>query len=423
MVRFCFLSKKRFRDITETDFSLFVDQLGEDVIERSDGWTARGANTVNTIIATCLRFLEWYQARFSLKEKLVGDISAHARITLLRREVPHFTGKKISILCYPSRPSGDPPVSKQPMPEERISAIWEVVYQMAAEKQQAPESEIRSIQQAYLYCRRVLTLKIAEETGLRPGELCLMNLEQHKNIVVTRQLLIPTLKRRESQPYIRTLPCTLELASSIKQLIDARYKLLSHLPHKNKAIAEEHQLLLITINGGRLTPDALEREFSRLVARLNLKKPDKACLSMYRHRFITRRVAFYIKSFKVPMISVDIPDLPLTDNMTILGRVAELTGHKSLYSLRPYIALGWKELNIFADIEDAISANDSIRAAVRHIETLSSQITDAEDEVGRKNVMMDIDIQAKRLTGMLKEFYRNHSQRKQLGSTRASLSS
>jgi hypothetical protein len=111
------------------------------------------------------------------------------------------------------------------------------------------------------------------------------------------------------------------------------------------------------------------------------------------------------------MVSVDIPDLPLADNMTILSRVAEVTGHKSLYSLRPYIALGWKELNIFSDIEDAISADDSIRSAVRQMDTTAAQIRHCTDSDNRKNLMLEVDTQATRLAEMLKEFYLNHTHR------------
>jgi len=413
IVRYCAQEKIRFREVNDVDFSAFTDGLVIERGTRRDGWSARGANAVSFIISVSIRFLFWYQRQFDLSQPLVGTVDDDdARILLMRQKIRHFTGRMIEALAYPDRPQSEPPVPKSPLPDKHIKRLWEAasapptLYKRSILPESSSAPSIRDLQREYLYRRRIVTLMIMEETGLRPGELCLMKCEPHINILSSRNLHIPTLKRREGPPFVRTLPCSLELASAIKQLLAARANFLKGLSIRPRALAEEHEILFIDIRGAAMRASSLEREFSRLRARAGITKPDRACFSMYRHRFLSRRAAFYIKAFRLQNCDPNIGGLPITDDTMILGRLVELTGRKTLASLRPYIDLGWKELDVFSSIDSAIASDDAIRSAIHRLDQLCVEIANTEDKIKAHRILLEVDEITKRLVELKNAFQR-----------------
>ncbi|MFM0640948.1 tyrosine-type recombinase/integrase [Paraburkholderia metrosideri] len=355
----------------------------------------------------------WYQRQFALTQPLVGTVDENARILLMRQKIRHFTGRMVEALGYPDRPQSDPSVPKSPMPDKHIKRLWEAVsaqqrpLSLSTSSRLSSAASVPDLQEKYLYQRRIVTLMIMEETGLRPGEFCLMKCKPHADILSSRQLYIPTLKRREATPFVRTLPCTLELASAIKQCLTIRAKLIESLPIKQRALAEEHGALFLNIQGAALKASSLEKEFSRLRNRAGITDPERACLSMYRHRFLSRRAAFYIKAFRLQNSDPDITGLPFTDDTMILGRLVELTGRKTIASLRPYLKEGWKELDVFSSIDSAIASDDSIRSVLHRLEQLSVEIANTKDTGEVHRILLDVDKITKRLIELKNAFQGN----------------
>jgi integrase len=410
LVRFCAREKVRFQDINADDFSAFTDDLVTEMSRRRFGWSARGANSVNTIISVSIRFLFWFQERFALSQPLVGIVDEKARIVLMRQKVRHFTGRMTEALSYPDRPQSDPTVPKSPMPDKHIRRLWDaackaqVPLKISAQSGSSSAPPDCDLKEQYLFQRRLVTLMTMEETGLRPGEFCLMKTNTHANILSSRQLLIPTLKRREAVPFVRTLPCTLELASAIKLFLTLREDLVKSLPIRQQATVEKDQILFLNVHGDPLKASSLEREFSRLRVRADISDPERACLSMYRHRFLSRRAAFYIKAFRLQNSDPNVTGLPFTDDTVILGRLVELTGRKTMTSLRPYLREGWKELDVFSSIETAVASDDSIRSVLRRFDQIAIEISNTESVREAHRLLLELDAITKRLIELKNAF-------------------
>lgn len=123
--------------------------------------------------------------------------------------------------------------------------------------------------------------------------------------------------------------------------------------------------MFLAEHGKPIKSASLSTEFARLVSAAGY--PDvKACLSMFRHRFITYEVIVHLKEFmakcgKTHHLITD------SDYMSILKKVATKTGHKSVKSLWHYIDLAWAEINVWGGVENAI---ERLHAADRLFEEL-----------------------------------------------------
>jgi integrase len=406
-VRFCFARSIRIQDLTREDFSEFTDQLTEDQGTRLDGWAARGPNTVRAIIATVINFLRWYQEEFATGIKLVGTAAEGAIVRLIEKQTTHFSGKKTTTFEYIDTPPHGPQTAKMPMPNAHIARIWQAVHETSAHATRQITSDkstasLRDLRTNYLYRRRIAVLMLAEETGLRPEELSLMTRADNLNVLDERMLRIPTVKRREPTPMVRSLPCSLELCFALAEMGDCRDALLAALPSTRRAAAIEHDRLFVTTNGSALSAASLEREFARLVRKAGISKPEKACLSMYRHRFLTRRCAYYIREFKLPRIAGG-ADVTVTDNATILGRLIELTGQKSLRSAKHYISLGFKELGVFDDVDATIELDRDLRALAHAIRRVREDHTFI-DESEKLKAINECETQLSELSQRLQTF-------------------
>jgi integrase len=406
IVRFCFERSRRIQDISRDDFSEFTDQLIEDQGTRHDGRPARGFNTVRTIIATTVSFLRWFQEEFAIDDKLVGTAVEKARVRLIEKMSTHFSGKKIITLEYIDTPPLGPQAAKAPMPNRHIKKIWQAVHDTRPPGTDlstvgAPTKSLRDLRANYLYRRRIAVLILAEETGLRPGELSLMTCADNQNVLEERMLRIPTLKRREPILMVRSLPCSLELCFALAEMEDCKDALLAALPGTRRAAAAEHGLLFVNAIGSPLAAATLEREFARIVRSAGISKPDKACLSMFRHRFLTRRCAYYIREFQLPQIAGG-TDITATDNATILGRLIELTGQKSLRSVKHYISLGFKELGIFDDVDETIELDRDLHALSHALRRLRDDHTILDDD--KLKAIRECEVQLSDLSQRLQLF-------------------
>jgi hypothetical protein len=189
-------------------------------------------------------------------------------------------------------------------------------------------------------------------TGLRPSELVEMSVKEHDNILAKRTLKIPTKKRRKIIAPKRSFPLLLNAATVVHRYLIARTTYCETLKGAGGE-PNPGDAFFLTLDGEPIKKSSLEKDFERLADEAGYKDV-QACLSMFRHRFITYEVTAHLKEFidksgKSRQMMTDI------DYESILKRVAVKTGHGSIQSLWHYIDLAWEELGVWGSVDKAIA--------------------------------------------------------------------
>lgn len=189
-------------------------------------------------------------------------------------------------------------------------------------------------------------------TGLRPSELVQMSVKDHENVLTTRTLKIPTKKRRKITAPLRHFPILLDAATVVYRYLLSRSAYCDAIK-RSGVEPNPGTAFFLTLDGEPIKKTSLEKDFERL-ATLAGYKDVQACLSMFRHRFITYEVTVHLREFidksgKSRQMMTDI------DYESILKRVADKTGHGSVQSLWHYIDLAWEELGVWASTDKALA--------------------------------------------------------------------
>ncbi len=179
-----------------------------------------------------------------------------------------------------------------------------------------------------------------------------MSVKDHENILTTRTLMIPTKKRRREVAPMRRFPILLDAATVVYRYLLSRTAYCDVLKWAGLG-PEPGTGFFLTLEGKPIKKTSLEKDFERLVV-LAGYKDTQACLSMFRHRFITYEVTVHLKEFidksgKSRQMMTDI------DYESILKRIADKTGHLSVQSLWYYIDLAWEELGVWASTDKALA--------------------------------------------------------------------
>lgn len=189
-------------------------------------------------------------------------------------------------------------------------------------------------------------------TGLRPSELVQMSVKDHENILTTKVLKIPTKKRRKVTAPVRSFPILLDAATVVYRYLLSRTAYCNAIRKAGTEPAPGIAFFL-TLEGEPIKKTSLEKDFERLAAQAGYKDV-QACLSMFRHRFITYEVTVHLKEFidksgKSRQMMTDI------DYESILKRISAKTGHGSVHSLWHYIDLAWEELGVWGVTDKALA--------------------------------------------------------------------
>jgi hypothetical protein len=205
---------------------------------------------------------------------------------------------------------------------------------------------------------------IMKRTGLRPAEMTELPLKTNESILHTKRLIIPTKKRRKQIAPLRSMPVTLPDAAIFQRYLIAREKYIRQLQESDPTYRCP-DVLLLCADGEAIKKISLEKDFERLVKACGYTDV-QACLSMFRHRFITYEVIAHLKEFmgsagKTRQLMTD------ADYRSILVRIAAKTGHGSPESLWHYIDLAWEEMDVWTNVDRHL---ERVHAADRLYEEL-----------------------------------------------------
>lgn len=379
LIRYCWDHEKNFEDLTGDDFYAFVKKLIDERSIKDPSQRVRNNNTVNLIIDRSIHFLIWLQDHFIFDHVIVGTADKGSNIRLKEKSFINHFGQKQTKLAYAYAPPRDIQDPKRPMPVAIRNRLCEAVGTLAEQdisriESQASKAKKLSIAEIkYLTKRRQLLLRLLEATGCRPGELADMSVSKNNQCIKTNRLILPTLKRRKLANPERSVPTDIGTAIKLYAFIKQREAYLKLLKANGTVINPGDRIFISSKKGTPVSPRTLNSEFSK-IRRIADVPNQRACMSMFRHRFITNMVKIHLKKFLQNNPAKNKCTIENADYRTILRRVATFTGHGSETSLFPYIDWAWEEMGIFNYVDAAINLQQDIMGIRSDIESLKLDI-------------------------------------------------
>lgn len=378
LLRYAYGAKVQLWEFDDMHMHAAIRQIAEAPSLRYPGEHRRDNNTIRKIIAAWISFFAWLQVRLACETPIVGTEDSAPRIPLKYKE----GGRRGGYLTYRYAP---PAVAHQdvrgPIGREIRLKLWEAVARMARE----PSTQVHQFKSQrihddgqiiadYMRKRRELVLELLEATGARPGELARLSVEKNRRALTQSRLVLSTLKRHTVVDPERCIPIDRAVAMRVEIFVGKYRANLLRVLREAGLPAKRGDCLLLTLRGTPLTEAAIERDFSRLVQAADLQD-EKACMSMFRHRFITNMVKLHLLEFmKENPHKAGRSFMTDGDYRTILGRVKAFTGHADEGSLLGYIDLAWDELGMFSHVEPAMALISAIEGGLDHIAEMAIRL-------------------------------------------------
>ena len=334
LIRFCFRNKILLSKLSDKDLYDFTNNLSDEPIKNN---YFRSNKQIKSIIQTWINFLIWYQKNHirDQEQPLIGEKDSYARITIVKKR----DSKNREYFEHPCMLKEDAPrTDKHPISHRFIEKIRDQI----SEQFDLPASSPRAVAHGgdpelvfavnhYIYERRLFVLWAMEMTGLRPEELVTISLLDNITPEKAGGIFIPTVKRRKTISRFFTLP--ISDLSYFSRYIMARNEFLITLKTKGFTPVNYNALLLGT-KGERIRKESIARDFKRIAHKAGIND-DKICLSMFRHRFITREITISIIEHLGNAADLEVLERPSVRE-SILLKVIKKTGHASTSSLFHY---------------------------------------------------------------------------------------
>ncbi|EPT0781025.1 hypothetical protein ACVOPT_004371 [Enterobacter hormaechei] len=387
IVRYCGERQLSIVDLRDDHIFEFSKKLQNDASEKYASARARNNNTVRTVLRRTLIFLMWYQSKLVplLRTPLVGEASKSPQIIISFKKNRHK--KNIwseSAVFHAAMPCSESKEPKHPIGHTVIEDIERSIDALCLMRQ--PSASWSSVplkiaaSHEYIRSRRHFMIWLMKRTGLRAAEMVDMNVKKHSDILHIHRLYIPTRKRRREIIPERIFPVTLRDALIFQRYLTSRQAFIQSLCDEKYYYPVPDAMFLGT-DGKAIQKTSLERDFARLVSFAGYTDV-QVCMSMFRHRFITIEVVVHLREFMSgsgksgKMMTSD-------DYESILKRVSAKTGHASVQSLWHYIDLAWREMDVWGNVDKALSR---VRATDCLHEDLQALLYDV---VAQKEVLPD----------------------------------
>ncbi|MDO8336370.1 MAG: hypothetical protein Q7T74_06340 [Candidatus Saccharibacteria bacterium] len=342
------------------------------------GQRLRNNNSVRAIMHAVFDFLEWYQKNLLLNGRmLIGTKSEGAAITVKVKQNSLTRRNYLHHRYLPPSVSTDP---KLPIDVSMIEAIESKIddlefrenHSEAALRRFSGDEAFLDNYLSYQTSRRSFMIFMMRTTGLRPEEMSRMSAAANNKSIRTARpfLILPTMKRRSLEPPLRHFPITDKQSWRLKLYLRSRENWLKYCAsRKSETIDTDAMFLSVgpASLGQPISKGGLQKDFQELCNRAGFRN-QQSCFSMFRHRFITDLVHMHLLVFDGQK-----GELNKQDYRTLLEKVREKTGHKSVDSLWHYIDLVrgmsgvWDPVNALIKLtQDA----EQLRSSLREIHRL-----------------------------------------------------
>jgi site-specific recombinase XerD len=363
LIRYCAAHNVSFEQLDEAHFCAFAEALQNERLVNRPAERIRSNNTVRRILSRAIAFLQWYGGHLMLvtQTPLIGEVASAPRIVVRRHHNRRGSRQGRDYLVHRAMPTPNSREPKHPLPQsiiEDVEQMIETLSDLEAQKELATQRPARRpdcfvAQREYVRARRRFMVWIMKRTGLRPAEMIELPVSENASILRTQRLIIPTKKRRSHVAPMRRVPVTLKDAATFQCYLVAREKYIRQIREIDPTYRPPDALFL-GVTGEQVKKTSLEKDFERLVKACG-HHDVRACLSMFRHRFITLEVIVHLKEF---MGSAGKGRHLMTDGdyRSILKRITAKTGH-----------LAWAELDVWANVDRQL---ERVRAGDRLHEEL-----------------------------------------------------
>jgi len=365
LIRYCFIYDIGFCNFGELEFEKLTEQLIVETVATSTGFKhARNNNRTRQIQQRTLDFLYWVTIQYPKigKFPLVGEENSGANITVSFEVNPK---NKRSFMDHPLLASPVPyNDDKVPIDDYAIQKIQDEIFRrhdwedlpLFSRLKLTNDLELYVATNTYIYERRMFTMRMMKLMGMRPEELFDLDLKLNRNISETKEIVAPTKKRGTPAP-IRRFKIN---AASVRQFlvyVDARQTYIDFLQSRNIFCAQPDNIFLGE-HGRHLKKESITKEFDRLCEGAGLSGI-RVCLSMFRHRFVTRQISIRLESkFRENPAYKNGWTPGLRDE--ICRDVAQLTGHADSASLFHYFHAEYKDLTSSSSYSAMLEAQDEL---------------------------------------------------------------
>lgn len=364
-----------FNELTDSDIARLVTHLSSEVYLDDVNERLRDNNTVRAILHAVFDFLVWYQENISTGRIIIGTRSEGASIIIKRALNPNSNRFYLGHRYLPPIESKEPKLPIATSMIEKIEGVIEGLehrdnYSEPALRRFGCNPDIVAACLRYLAARRGFMIFMMKVTGLRPGELVHMPVEENNISVRADQpvLILPTLKTRRVKSPRRRFPISVKEAMKVRVYLRLRGEWIKFL----EAFGVEsidYSSMFVSVEPGRygkgIGKGALIKDFEQLCNRAGFRDV-QACFSMFRHRFITDLVSIHLKAFDDQK-----GILNKQDYRTLLEKVREKTGHRSVNSLWHYIDLARDMAGVWEPvdkIQDRIASADHVLYKLRNLQ-------------------------------------------------------
>jgi integrase len=376
LVRYCWKTNKDFHRLDDNTFSEFVTGL----CDRNDQNRPKNRNTIRRIIDHCISFLDWIQTHVYKEILIVGPSEQHPRIPLTWRTYTdkfHRTRKR---LVYAFTATDDPVDRKGCMPRHIRNRLWDAVAELSSIK----AAKSPSLRRGYVRARRELMLAIMEAIGCRPAELATLKVSENADCAFTQTIVIQTLKLRRPEKK-RVVKIDFGTALRIESFIhQSREELLVAARCAGLDPQPADRVFLSATNACPVDAPTLERDFNRLAK--YAKVSQRACMSMFRHRFITNMMKIHIESYLHERPGGTYLGLSDSDCRTILRRVIPFTGHSQVESIMHYFDIAADEMTPFDYVKAAEALVRSVEASYANICLIASSRPERTGRISAESI-------------------------------------
>ncbi len=349
LIRYCATGRVggnpiRFSELNDGDIGSLIRKLCNDVSPHDSTVRVRNNNTVRSIMHSVFNFLSWYQDNLIFDGfRLIGLRSEGAAIIIEQKLNSRSNKYYFSHRYLPPSESTDPKLPMGTLIVEAIEGAIEdlerpELYSDAVLRKFGNDEQYFLAHLEYLTARRTFMLFLMKATGLRPAEMVSMSLDENTRSIYGDPpvLILPNLKQRRHTPSARRLQITEKQAMRVRLYLRARDGWLKFLKSKHSGSQLPNSIFVSAVTAGMAKPvskSALEKDFEKLCNKAGYRD-QQTCFSMFRHRFITDQLSMHLKAF-----DQQVGTLNKYDYRTVLEKVREKTGHRSIDSLWHYIDL------------------------------------------------------------------------------------
>lgn len=382
LVRFAYKRKIDLLNFNDGDLVELSIKLTAE--RRPNGERKKQNNQVNAVVDTILLFYIWLRDVGNPREygHLVGEEGSVPNLTV-KLTVGAF-GRRVHMHEAHVEHNADLH-EKTAMPQSSITAIEDQIFiestlgseTLPSVHRQNSDSDRSKAVKAYLFERRSFSLWMFLRTGLRPSELCLMPWHLNCRVIDSNLLYLPTEKRRTDNLALRVFKITLDDSLSVNYYLEARAKFIYSLQQLGLFNEAGHTMLL-TESGTDLAVGSLTRDFSRLVQRAGLSNV-RACLSMFRHRFITKEIIIHLKETfgkKLPTRAMLSP--PVIKSLE--ERIRKKTGHGLGESIWTYFDTAFNMLKIWENVDIALNNFNRVDVLEDKVRRLRYRVINSSDD-------------------------------------------